>query len=404
MVALIVTGQVFTDGDKALPRHAVKIEIFSPSSGRWGALSTLQTDNNGRFTFRTDADRLGIQKLAPALRLVENGSPVRVLSPGAMLSVNRSTKDITADFGQVERLDDEAFARTTSAGRSGDMVAGVARKAGLNQGVVLHNLTVDRNLGAMLADRRFSRGDAVVSTNIDRAGAAVVAGVAEDSSKFSAELLTLRRVNSEHTAELLKRSNLIASKDHELSLKQVETDKLTAELAQTRKRAQDAEAELAKAQQTQKGEETDINAAFTNIGTKLGDADQALKARKVPYRLGAIKVDLKGAMGGDGKIFLGGSNTDGSGVSVEMTPDRPEATTPQVSVPDVSGLTQTAAQRVLRSVGLRMTLATQTMRPGTAPHGQSIRQTPAAGSSAPHGSAIMVVFAVVPPTSEEDNG
>ena len=409
MPTLLATGQIFSDADKEIPNHPVRVEMFILGTSRWTTIGSARTDAKGKFKISVDTGRIGADKMVPALRLAESGSPIRVLSTGPILSSSRTTGNITADFGQIERLDDEAFPRLNSSGRNSDQVAGLARKQGLNQGIVLHNLTVNRDIGTMVAAERFrsdSASTSVIATDRGATATTAIANIAANN-KLTAEIVALRRVNVEHEAALTSKDRLISAREHDLTLSRDENTRLkadfsatsarlTAEVEEQRQRAVKAESALAEKKLAEKGEETEIDSVFANIGTQLGKADLTMKSRKVPYRLGGIKVDLKGAMRGDGKIFLGGDNPDGSGVSVEMKPESTEESTlPQVIVPDVSGLTQSAAQRVLRSVGLKINTATQPMPEGRAINGQCLRQSPAAGEKTAHGEAVLVVFASV---------
>jgi hypothetical protein len=79
----------------------------------------------------------------------------------------------------------------------------------------------------------------------------------------------------------------------------------------------------------------------------------------------------------------------------DLIPDKRPAPPPVGSaVPDVLGLTESAARRALAVAGLSMSAAT---RPGGASGrfsvGQAIQQAPAAGQPAAPGETVIVVFA-----------
>ena len=79
-------------------------------------------------------------------------------------------------------------------------------------------------------------------------------------------------------------------------------------------------------------------------------------------------------------------------MSTELHVDQSTQADDVVKVPDVLGLTENAARRVIRSVGLRLAPARQTLKAGTGTPGQSISQHPVAGEMARHGSEVLVVF------------
>lgn len=385
MASLILRARLFDDDDKPVQRHAVTVEMFAPDARRWQSLTEARTDANGRIDARVDLAQIGIGAVGPALRLVEPGNPVRVLSPGPMLSITGRARDILADFGEIERLDDTGFARRDSGGGDSDTVAGLARKAGVPQSNILRNVTLNPRIGTIIS-RSATRP---VALDTPAEPAPERAARAELDPATAAEIETMRAINIDAAAKLGEKDRIIATRDHELMLK---STALTEALA----RASAAEDRLTAAATATEVKTADVQAVFTNIGTKLGDTQAALKAAKNPFRIGNIRVDLKGTLDESGKIVLGRPDPDGSGVSVDMSPDSKDRGDTSVAVPDVTGLTLSAARRVLRSVGLRMDVATQPLKPGSDGHGQALRQTPAAGGRAPHGSAVLVVFADVP--------
>lgn len=380
MASLIIFARLFSAEDEPVEGLVVNVQLFNLSTGRWRALTEAQTDARGLLKAEVDLRQIGVDKIGPALRLVEEGQAPRVLSSGPMLSVQGRARDILADFGEIERLDDNSFPRIDAQGENRDTVAGLARKKGVPQGPIINRIDRNPDLGRVVA-----RGDTgtLATATLSRA---------DLDPKVTAEIETMHAINLDNTAKLTEKDRIIATRDHELTLK-------TTELQTALGRATAAESKLAEVQTASRGEPADINSVFTNIGTKISSAHTTLKAQDNPYRIGTVKVDLKGALAEDGKIFLGGDTSDGSGVSVEMTPESERKTGDvQVKVPDVTGLTQSAARRILRSVGLRLIAASQTVAAGKAPNGQSLRQTPQAGRTAPHGSDVLVAFAIVSDT------
>lgn len=379
MANLIILARLFSSDDQALQRHPVHIEAFDLTSRQWRPLTKAQSDAEGFIKATTDLRQLSLENLGPALRLVEDGQPVRVLSSGPMLSIQGRSLDILADFGEIECLGEVGFPRIDSMGEKRDTLAGLARKKGLHLASILRHMTTNPDPGSFVGRNTVQpdttvRSDTTTRLNLD--------------PKIAAELESMHTINLHNIAKLSEKDRIIATKEHELGL-------TTGELQGALARASEAESKLAEANKLARGQEADIEDVFTNIGIKLNEANTSLKTSSNPFRIGVVKVDLKGALSEDGSIRLGSDLADGSGVSVEMTPG---STTPEgsnVIVPDVTGLTQSAVHRVLRSVGLRLKTASQSARQGKAVHGQSLLQTPSAGQSTPHGSEILVVFANV---------
>ena len=135
----------------------------------------------------------------------------------------------------------------------------------------------------------------------------------------------------------------------------------------------------------------------TSIGTDLHSAQATLASRA--FSIGRIEVNARGLLGNDGTLQLQdqGSTVDAaklSDVKLEFRPDAGSGATLGVTVPDVAQLTETAARRVLASVGLQMQASYGP--PGLAPDsvaGQTMLQTPRAGETVPRGARVLVVFA-----------
>ena len=82
-----------------------------------------------------------------------------------------------------------------------------------------------------------------------------------------------------------------------------------------------------------------------------------------------------------------------SEVSIELIPD--EAIAPgegAMTVPDVLGLTETAAIRVLASLSLKAEKAVETVTDQPEKHGRALRQTPKAGAPAARGETVLVIY------------
>lgn len=398
MANFVVMAKLLGGDEKAVGDHAILVETFDISASRWRAISEGKTNRSGVLKVEVSLRQSSHGTFLPSLRLVEEGDGARVLSSGPMVTTEGRGRQLIVDFGEIEYLDDASFPRRDTGGEERDIIAGLARKTGLPQTKIIREIEANPNTGILIAREDARLGSAIVtrdtntgatlagSTNV---GAALTRG--DLDPKASAEIQTMHAINLNNTAKLAEKDRIIAAREHELSLK-------TNELQSATERATAAETKLAETQSVNKGKEADIQNVFANIGTQISGASTALKTTDNPFRIGSVKVDLKGALAENGKIVLGGDRVDGSGVSVEMTPEGTTRGETDVTVPDVTGLTQSAARRVLRSVGLRLKAASQSMKPGETAHGQSMRQTPLAGTSLAHGGDVLVVFATVSET------
>jgi hypothetical protein len=119
-----------------------------------------------------------------------------------------------------------------------------------------------------------------------------------------------------------------------------------------------------------------------------------LAEQRIPFRLSDVKVNLRGRLSNGGDMISLGETADGGGISASLITDAPAPNVPTREVPSVLGLTESAAGRVLRSVGFRMNAATQLLAKGAGVPGQAVAQHPAAGQPTEFGASVLVVFGV----------
>jgi hypothetical protein len=131
------------------------------------------------------------------------------------------------------------------------------------------------------------------------------------------------------------------------------------------------------------------------LGEQIGNAQDLIRNRN--FMLGAISVTTRGFMNESGGInLLEGSKPEQpvSEVKIDYQPTTGSGDASlQVPVPDLTQLTETAARRVLASLGLLLTVhyGPRSLRPDCAP-GQAMLQSPAAGERVARGAAISVIF------------
>lgn len=404
--------RLFSDGNKPKASHQVAFQWFSLKTGKWVQFSRRNTNAQGNISVRLVATVFGGPSSAPLLRAVENGTPTpRVLSSGPMLRFDARSQILFADFGQVEVLDDAVYKRLhldSGQANSADNIAGVPRKAEMSQAILMHNLNNDAVLRSSMTINRQPAGGLVVNSR--DAISPTLATAPTANLTVSKEVETLRAILLERDANLSKETLKVVKKDAELASAKTELTAKAAALRDAERRTKAAEDAVKLAERradtaegtleqlkAKAGKKASIHTVLSGLGTKLSDANTDLKTKDSPFRLGAIKVDLRGDISHDGaNITLGKDNPNGSGISTELhISDTTPVSTTAVKVPDVADLTESAARRVLRSVGLRMVASQQPITPAQGTPGQARTQHPAAGQNAEHGGDVLVVFGVL---------
>ncbi|MEM7667995.1 MAG: PASTA domain-containing protein [Pseudomonadota bacterium] len=404
MKRIVVTARVFTDEGKPAERHTVMVDAFSIASRRFEVLGDGQIDRSGFVQIVIDGSKLD-GAMAPALRLIEKGSPAtRVLSGGGMMRHDRRSDTLFVDFGEVERLEETAFRRPAAGqGFSSQVyqVAGVTKRPEGSQLALERNLAVQPELRASLASSSRPAGTFVLTNDIDtvatgndtliaNTGPGRITATATVPSK---EIDTLKAINLEKDATIVRKDQQLIVRAAEVNTLNTQLTTTRAELVKETARADQAAARVSKLED-EKGVEADVQSVVAGLGTKLSAANADLKAQALPFRIGTVKVDLRGKLTPDGgRIVFGGDDaSSGSGVSTELHVDQGAGGAATTTVPNVIGLTEGATRRVLRSVGLRLKAARQTLAPGSGTPGQALTQHPVAGGSTEHGSEVLVVF------------
>ncbi|MFT4252394.1 MAG: hypothetical protein QM608_07910, partial [Caulobacter sp.] len=137
----------------------------------------------------------------------------------------------------------------------------------------------------------------------------------------------------------------------------------------------------------------------TTMASQLDDAQVTLKPRG--FSLGAIQVNAKVLLQDAGAVQLIDADTAKdlkqdvlSDVKFQFIPEKPVGEGDGPRAPDVLQLTESAARRVLTSVGLVLeaSVGPRALNPAVAP-GQAMVQSPTAGSAVARGARVMVIFA-----------
>ena len=396
MRAGIATAEIFSDEGKPSTSFRVSIEGFLLEENRWKSFGSARTNTKGAVAIKINTR--GIESnAAPAFRLVESGNPrPRVLATGGAVRYDKVRDTIHVDFGKIDRLEDTAFKLPTSSAATGfenitQTVAGVSLQAGRNEAALNRNLREIAGAREGLATATRAREDLVITDIARERAIATVEGVTAIASVK--EIDTLKSITHEQNQRIILKDQELATSRAEILQKTTLLQTTQKALEAARKAAEEAQA---KAQELEKaaGVKADVGGIVAGLGTKLSIANETLKSQAHPFRVGTIRLDLRGRPSADGsEIELGGdAEKSGSGVSTELHVDQSTQADDVVKVPDVLGLTENAARRVIRSVGLRLAPARQTLKAGTGTPGQSISQHPVAGEMARHGSEVLVVF------------
>lgn len=146
-----------------------------------------------------------------------------------------------------------------------------------------------------------------------------------------------------------------------------------------------------------------ITAIAANIGSQIYQANENLKDKANPYKVGNIQVELHGALSDDGNSMTlwnladikGGGTDKGSVVTLDIEENTTaSAADNTIVIPDVTGLTESVVKRLLASIGLKLdSVARSVSEDSGLTIGQSISQAPAASTAVSQGATVLVVFA-----------
>jgi hypothetical protein len=372
MRRFITSARIVTEKGEDAIGLMVTLQIFKLAAGKWTKLASAKTTERGNWSIKG-----GLQVpddfFSPALRLVEEGTPApRILAQQCVLSYNAREQVLSADFGVIERLGERAH--------------------------------------TLIASREGERSKHVIAGQPKRAEERPVS--TEVRSRFDAEILKFQAREAELHTTNIRLNRQIEATHQELSGARSRIEELHADLST----AERVKAELIAENQrlgSEVGRRAPIQHIAANIGTQVHAANQILRENQRPYQIGRIELDLKGTVSSDGETMTLANSSDLAklksgvnfpGVNMELLPQRdPPTESVSVTVPDVVGLTETAVRRLLQAVGLRLERVNKSVgEDSETPIGQSMQQSPVSGSDLPRNNTVLVVFAAVAPTSEND--
>ncbi|MEQ8605212.1 MAG: PASTA domain-containing protein [Marivibrio sp.] len=385
---------------------ALAIQLFHLQSGRWITIHRATSARDGRVV-ETVRRAMGA---AQALRAVENGGGRRVVAEGARMATADNRQTLIYDFGEVEWLDDEAFDPAGLLPETRGKKRTLAALPRRRDVAIAESMRVNMQLKTFKHGFKFARGGGRQGDD-DQAETAATAEEAERTMdtptllQHKDQLISLTQLNQaklsnqlgQIEAQLEQSRQLLSNREQQIKSLQSVVERERAQREEAASKAESLEQQL-------KGE-VQIDSLQDTLVSSLSAA--AKPNRKAGFKLGRVQVNLKAMVGGAGaRVMLPtgemlkqpGAASALSDIHLEYFPDdaaaeddRP-ARDPGTLVPDLTGLTESAAQRVLSSVGLQAQPALGRTDAAGVAVGQAFRQAPAAGTPAPKGTAVMVVF------------
>ncbi len=345
------------------------LETYVLASRRWVKLDSAKSVAKGIWKAKVTRLREGAY-YAPILRLKETSG---ILAQSGYLTYNTSTQTLSVDFGTVERLEQTTFSLIAS-------------------------------------NNRFNRVNYTIAGQPKKANASITATTIATAATnnnlrdtYNAELFKLQSTEAALRLKITQKDELLVTKNVSITGK----NKRIAELEKKLSERIESETKLRKKNEiftSETNRKTSINDIASGVGAEIDAANKKLRSNKQPYRFGKIELNLRGTISKDGKTitpvnFLDLSNMGAvaalPGMTMELLPEteKPEVTT-SVKVPDVTGLTETVVRRLLNEVGLRIEVVTKSVASeARIPIGQSIQQSPKAGTDLPRSNTVLVVFA-----------
>lgn len=379
-IARISLRAKFVDTDnKPVGPTKMRMQFFDIAKNDWVDIDTVASDREGML-----AANLNIAfTLAPMLRLLDEND--HVLSQGSMLQYTLRTRILSIDFGVIEVVGDQPYVLSPSSGN--------ARDPSIKIGGIPHQ---PKEVIARIRDSNiFKKVDENVikqTLEIDVLRQRIAKASAEIELRDN-EIIKLRRDRQaqEETFKAEKQSALDSQqKAFESKLKQSELQQHTLQAQQ-------------KALQDQMGSETDILSLQQSLAAGLESFSKQQANSGSNMRLGRVQVNVKGLFSGAGdKITLADARllenaTQASALSemiIEYLPEKQDENTATSTVPDLSGLSESAVARLLRALGYGLDVAYGEPADRTqVGAGQAFRQSPNAGEAHPQGRKVLVIFA-----------
>jgi len=395
MTKHVISGSVILPDDKPARNMKLVVQIHRADAG-WKKFASTTTNNEGKFQIEGETNGL-VSKFVPAFRLVEARNHSRVMGAPNFIKFHPNQDRLDIDFGSLVKLAEVAFnfePISTRIATDNIMVAGVFNNTRLSSSVD-HRL-VATDLG--------NAAGTIVSANTPDLGPAINKDIVVFTNQ---EIQTLKAqthiLNAQLAAQKItmdKHSRDIELKKSDLKRLRDERDILKVARAEADAKAQKADTKIKGIENTI-GARADVQSVIVNVGQKIDQANTAMRLNKHPFQVANIKLNLKGVFLDNGNTILmngvpgvGGQVETEAGLTADLIPEDAENVDANINVPDVTTLTESAARRVLVSVGLRLKAAHRAVKNNSIIPGTAIQQHPKAGSQTSRNSDVIVIFAI----------
>ena len=150
----------------------------------------------------------------------------------------------------------------------------------------------------------------------------------------------------------------------------------------------------------QRKSEVAVQDVFTRIGEDIGAAASSLLLNNTPYKLGRVNMNIKGVLGPEGSTIylpdaaLPAHEAPVSSIDLELIPDDSVSAETDASglfTPNVIGLTESAANKLLSEAGLKLKISRMPVKTAK-DHGRAVRQLPEAGTPISPTQTLRVTF------------
>ncbi len=384
-------ARIVDDKGAAVSGLKVDLELFNLDKAAWETVQGLATAADGKLAGKAEI-AVDALSYAPAIRLVETGTTA-VLSSTPQVTRSGRPPVLNADFGEITRLPVESRVAPVAAATR-KLSAGTFTIAGVSSPLVRNLVTPAKGSPSQAKTAGGSVAAATINVNELKANI-----TAEVSKTFADRLDESQRIVAERDTALKARIREIADRDAQISKIREQLAGVTAENERLRQKAAAAAAAGSDGTKDQGLPLGPVAMArfASSIGEDLHSAQATLA--KSSFSIGRFEVNAKALLGNDGTIQLAGKDTTVdtgklADVKLEFQPGVEADPSLGIQVPDVAQLTESAARRVLASVGLQLqpSYGPRSLSPDSAP-GQAMVQTPRAGETAARGAQVLVIFA-----------
>ncbi|AJQ97771.1 PASTA domain-containing protein [Gynuella sunshinyii] len=404
MKAIQVYARFMNSQDQPVNSLAVSVETFDLQKNAWTELAKSASRSNGVINFRIAFTR----NESPVLRLSEAEGEAKVLASACYIYYDNRNQLLSYDFGDIELLEDTAYPLTPTQSRFSNQsitLSGQANRPEVSAAVLMRNLSAINRSGILTTNVGTVAGTVKpTATTAEKAAASLaldVSSIPITVDTYNAELIKFRSIEA-------NLQNTISLKDQDLAAQKTLLENSQKQITQLQKevtRAQTAEVKLQQQNAIFTDEEkrlAPIDQIASNIGAQIDSANKKLQQETRPYQIQNISLQLKGSISANGQSIALARLTDGEAqlsnaqvMTLDLVKTAQPATTTEVLLPDVSGLTESSVRRLLKSIGLKTESMTKSVGPNSQiTLGQAISQSPKAGSKIALNQTVIVVFAI----------